>query len=472
MKARNLLWISVVNIFLLLLISVVMEYSDLNSRFKQLQNTVSTATDTSIRASMASEELFSEKFKSTTTSIATNLNGATLSGGVKVLAEDGSSWVSGSNYVMAMFYSEYNRFPTSQSEYNVYRDSHIADDTAVYTWLFGNVGSVYNKYPWANEKTKLWHSPKWDGISTNRTPTPEFKEFYNNIGKYMTSSTYVKTQTAGNTFEVEEKDIPTLTQMGLQLDTNYNGNNSGGSTYTNDFLSSVIHFGKAYNNIADTSYYLTPYSLGVTYVPVKVFKPVFLAHLEQLIRYDKVKSTVLSDGDLENFRSANGCISTEVYDGGVNQEHTDISGTKILNNGDIEYDLSTVKVKVDYFLVDFYDNANYEVVNKIEGATSQYNASGNLDINGSNLLTNLPARLRNSDTSPLKNGNRIVAKVSVKMKVHIPYKSSVLQWFRHINDTDGTNHYDIRLWDDVAQNVEFNSNGVWFYYTTYTAIHR
>lgn len=470
MKARNLLWISVVNIFLLLLVSVIMEYSDLNSRFKQLQNTFSTAVETSIRASTASEELFSEKFAATTSSFGTNSSGDLLSGGIRVLSSNGGSWVSGSNYVMSYFYHEHNRFPKTQHEYNAFKNT--VTDTTIYSWLFGNVGSVYNKYAWANSRTKLWNSIRWNGISTDRQPTANFKQFYDNIGKYITTDAYVKSQVAGGSFKIETKTIPTLTQMGLQLDESWNGNASGGSSYTNDYLSSVIHFGKAYNGIADTSYFLTPYSLGVTYVPVEVFKPVFLSHLEQLVRFNKVKHTVTSDGDLTDFRSANGCISTEVYNGSTNEVHTDVASTNIINDGKIEYDLSTAKVKVDYFLVDFYNNSNYLIVNRIEGSTSQYSASGGLSVDSSNLLTNLPSRLRDKDTSTAKNGNRIVAKVSVKMKVHIPYKSSILQWFRHLNDTDGSNHYDIRLWDDGNDAVDFNSNGVWFYYTTYTAISR
>ena len=63
MKARNLLWISIVNIFLLLLVSVLLEYFNLSGRFRQLESTVSTALETAVRTSTASEEMFSEKYK-------------------------------------------------------------------------------------------------------------------------------------------------------------------------------------------------------------------------------------------------------------------------------------------------------------------------------------------------------------------------------------------------------------------------
>ena len=84
----------------------------------------------------------------------------------------------------------------------------------------------------------------------------------------------------------------------------------------------------------------------------------------------------------------------------------------------------------------------------------------------------MPDVLKSKDTSKDKLGKRIVAKVTVKLKVHVPYQSSILQWFRELTDTDGNNHYDIRLWDEDADEADRNSNGVWFSYTTYTAISR
>ena len=470
MKARNMLWVSMINIFLILLVSIMMEYSDLNSRFKQLQSVVSTATDMAIRTSTASEELFSEEYKrETTSSHGAGVTESTSPSTLKVLSSDGKSWVEGKTYVMAKFYQERGRFPNTSLEYSSYERSNSTDED-IYRWLFGNIGSVYNKMGWANNKTKLWNSFVWNGVSSSRTPTTNFMNFYNSIGRYITTDTYVKVRT-GSSYDIAQVTLPTLTQMGLSLDTYYNGNESGSSSITNDFLSSVVHFGKAGNGIADTSYYLTPYSLGVTYIPVEVLKPSFLSYTEQLVRFNKVKHTVTSNGDLQDFASANGCIETEVYDNGNHAQHKSSNGEKIINDGEIEYDLSSAKVKVDYFLVDFYNNSNWEIVNRIEGSTTQYSGDRR-SVTSRNQLTTLPERLRNKDTSETKSGKRIVAKVSVKMKVHIPYKSAILQWFRHINGDSRNNHYDIRLWNETGNGIEANSNGVWFYYTTYTAITR
>lgn len=464
MKARNLLWTSIVNIFLVLLVSVIMEYSSLNSRFKQLENIISTATDTAVRVSTGSEEMFSEKRKlDSTGSYATTASKEVIESNLKVLARDSNEWVDANTYVMSKFYEEHNRFPRSQNEIDTFSNTWGTDED-IYEWLFGKVGSIYNKYPWANDKTRLWHSSLWDGYTVGekakRKPSENFGKFYDNIGKMMKSKTYVKVRN-GSTFNVELKEIPTLAQMGLHLDDLYNGSGEGGD-YTNDFLSSVVHFGKKGNSVSHISYYLTPYSLGVTYVPIEVLKPVILAHTEQLIRFNKVKHTVTSSDNLSDFRAADGCLTTDVFTGFGNEEHKNSdASSRILNDGEIEYDLGTLKVKVDYFLVDFYNKDNYKIVNKIEGAVP------------GGTLNDLPDKLKSLDTSyGDKDGNRIVAKVSVKLKVHIPYKSTILQWFRQLNDNDGNNHYDVRLWDETNNQVEFNSDGVWFYYTTYTAISR
>ena len=472
MKARNLLWITVVNIFLLLLFSVVLEYSDLNSRFRQLENIVSTATDTAIRTSTASEELFSNEYKSNfTTSKGTNSDKNNITSTLKVLSKDGNSWVDGNTYAMARYYNENNScFPKDQKTYDNFNKSKKDED--VYSWLFGGVGSAYNNlnYTWANKGTKLWGNEKLiDYNGKSRQPTTNFRKFYDAIGYKMQSKTYVK-QKSGDSFDVVETWIPTLTQMGLTLDEI----NKIGSSVTNDYLSSSVHLGKSKNGISDTTYYLTPYSLGVTYVPTEVLKPAFASHLEQLVRFNKVKHTVTnSSGDLEDFASANGCISTEVYADGSNAKHKANDSSKIINDGVIEYDLSTIKVKVDYFYVNFYEEGNSKIVNKIEGATSNYDANGNVKNGNSSLFTDLPNRLKERDTSYDKSGFRIVAKVSVKLKVHIPYKSSILQWFRYKNaDESKPNHYDVRRFDADTDSTDNNADGVWFYYSTYTAVSR
>ena len=471
MKARNFLWISVVNIFLLLLISLLMEYGDLRSRFQSLQNTISNATDSAIRTSTTSEELFTYKYKYANTSSSGVTDGVKTSGSQLKILGSGNTWISGNTYVMSMFYEKYGRFPKTQYEY----DSYATDkyDTTIYEWLYGKIGSEYrtSKYSWANRMSRAYNNLSlWTGIGTDRTPTSKFLDFYNSIGYLVDSTTLVKVKN-GSSYYTQYRVVPTLSLMGLNL-SSYNSN----LNITSDYLSGSIHFGKASNGVANTSYYFTPYSLGITYIPTEVLKPSVLSHIEQLVRYGRLREQLKEDDYSNDFSGSTGCIETSIYQGSNTYTSHLSSNSSIINDGEVEYDLSSLKVKVDYMRVFYYDYNNYLLVNKIEGSTSQYDSNGKLNITYDTRLNTLPARLSSSDTSKEQSGirksYRIVAKVSVKLKVHIPYKSPILQWFRYLTDKDGTNHYDIRLWDEQAENIDVTSDGVWFTYSTYYGITR
>lgn len=468
MKARNLLWIVMLNISLLLLVSVVSEYNDLTDRFEAIQNNITHSLDSAILVSMASEEFFSDDYSAMQSSLATKNDVNTVAVNNLRIYTKNKGWVTGNVYTISKFYNEKGYFPTTSFEYNTYKSSFGSTED-IYEWLFGGVGSDYHEFSWANSKTKMWNSTLWSGYKVkDREPVSEFKQFYNSIGKEMKTTINVKTKD-GSYYKSNIQELPTLSLMGLKL-SDYNKTSS---TITNDYLSTSIHFGKTASGIADTSYFLTPYSLGVTYIPVKVLKPVFIGHLQQMVLYSKVKHTPTDTGSSADFNDGIGCISTDVYDSGHNASHLKDTSENIINDGEVEYDLNSIKVKIDYFFVDFYDNSRYEIVNRIEGSTSRYNSSGSLmPLTSSNNLQSLPYRLKLSDTSNYASGKRIVARVSVKMKIHVPYKSAVLQWFRHLSDSDGVNHYDIRLWDETNEDVDLANDGVWFTYTTYTAVTR
>lgn len=470
MKARNLLWICMVDIFLMLLISILAEYADLHGRFKNLENIVNTALETSVTASTVPEEFFSAKFQNNTSSYAIDSRGNNTYSTIKVLSGDGGAWVTGNTYLMAMYYTENAEFPTSQAVYNQFADNKRPE--TIYEWLFGKSGSDYCSpdYSWAN-LSKNTREMYGHAVSDRQVTNTRFIDYYNAVGKLMTLTTDLKVRD-GDKLKVEQRSIPVLSQMGLEGLDPLNSDTS----VTNDNLSSSYHPAKStVGSSTKTAYYLTPYSLGVTYVPVEVLKPVLLSHLEQSIRFNKLKSTVTESAqNMSDYAAGTGCLSIDVYgvDGSTHSEHVSSdyeAKQSMLNDGGIEYDMSSLKIKVDYFYVDFYSDENYNIVNRIQGATSQYTIDGDRNVSSSNYLTNLPSRLKDRDTYSDKDGHRLVARVSVKLKIHIPYKSGVLQWFRHTYDTDGENHYDIRMWNAAANNVDFESDGVWYSYSTYTS---
>jgi len=468
MKLRNIFSIIILNVFLLGLVSLYQEYTGLRSTLQQLNTTIDLSVDRAISNTMSSEEMFSDNFNVAVSSTASSYKDSDkyLYATLKVMR--GGKWVSGNMYIMSMFYESKARFPNSQTEYNSYA-SGITTET-IYEWLFGDIASDYNNsnLSWAYSNQTMPYAYN----AAARTPTANFLAFYNGVGKYITSMKPVESK-SGSSWVVSYAENPALTQMGLKL----NFLNEVTSTTTSKNFVSVDKQG-----YSGSVYYLTPYSLGVTYIPVEVLKPSVLSNIEQFIRFGKSKSftTSLTNSasiSMQDYASADGCIPLTIYD--INssdpKEHKytndtnsyvtsgNIETSDMLNDGRIEYDMSSLEVKVDYFVVDFYDDDNWRIVNFIEGAVP-YEED----------LTVSPALLEALDTGAIGSnpGLRIVAKVTVKIKIHIPYQSALLQWFVDNTSTDTNEHYDIKLWSISGGEPDESSDGLWYEYSTYTAISR
>lgn len=485
MKIKHVIWVLVLNVFLMLAMSVLLEYNDLSNRLQQLENNIQTCFETAVDTSMASEELFTEKFTQHIYSVSGSLNGGNnLSAASQIRVYRRNTWVTGNAYIMSFFYQDNGRFPNTQSEYNSYASSGYDDEDAVFERLFGKVGQVYNSSSLAWSSTNQSTKNQLVGVSSDRTPNAEFKAFYDSIGKTMltTAPVKVKTGTGVGDFKVENRTFPTLTQMGLVLDNTINGT---GNTYMSDNFCMSFHVGKKILGGVKSKYYLTPYSLGVTYVPTEVLKPLFLSHLEQQIRFTKIKGDSLQDATFSgDLGTANGCIPTSIYQAGASEPilheymvpgASYLGNTSYINDGYTEYDMDSVQVRVDYFNVNFYEEGNAKVVNKILGAVSGFNIDGSLK--SSYDMKDIVHTLEASDTGKNYNGvgtgNRLVARVTVKMRVQIPYKSSILQWFAYMSSSHtSNNHFGIRGWNPAANNYDANSDGVWYQYTTYRAVSR
>ena len=468
MKLRNIFTIIVLNVFLLGMVSLFQEYTSLRSTLQQLNTTIDLSVDRAISNTMSSEEMFSDKFNTLVSSEASSYKDSSkyLYATLKVMR--GGKWVTGNMYIMSMFYQQKGRFPNSQNEYATYSNG-ITTET-IYEWLFGDIASDYN----SSSLSWAFSNQNGTGVFSNasRQPTQNFIAFYANVGEAATSYATLQ-QKAGSTWVTSTDEISTLLQMGLKLDPL----NSVTSTKTTKNFVSV-----AKNGYSDSVYYLTPYSLGVTYIPYEVLKPSVLSNIEQMIRFNKSKSFTTSLTDtasisMQDYASADGCVPLALYDLGSNvpKEHKtpddtgsyvtngNLKVTDILNDGKVEYDMSTLQVKVDYFFVDFYDQNNWQVVNYIKGSIP-YETD----------LTQLPGKLAATDTTsnPDLTGMHIVAKVSVRVKIHIPYQSSVMQWFVDATSEAADEHYDIKMWNPDSNSIVQNSDGLWYEYSTYVAISR
>lgn len=491
----------------MLCVSIFTEYATVTTRLQQLENTVSTSVETALDVSMASEELFTNKFmekdwdgNQAVTSHGIQYNNKTVNAFTQIrYYNKGGSMVTGSAYLMSKYSDENGgvtvKFPTSQGAYNSYVYQETMGNTkessdVIYEWLFGNIGAVYGDDNWyaVNEITKKAAK----SLETRREPNDKFKEFATKIGYKVKTVTPVKQKTDDG-FDVYPKVVPAIAQMGLRFGslggTNYNDADS--ETISDNFIMTK-HIGKSrvQNGGESSRYYLTPYSLGVTYVPTEVFKPVLASHIQQMCLFGKLKDARSSVVD--TFDSGIGCITTNIFSNGSNtpKKHSGDS-SNIVNDGYVEYDLGTLKTKVDYTVVDFYDEENEatkEIVTKILGSRGAKNDYEDVD----SVLSDTVTKLKNSDTmtSEMKEklgeeaGNRLVARITTKIKVHVPYNSSVLQWADEWFFNGSEKHYGIKLIENLRGSQSFTDgelqgnslvrteDGIWYQYTTYRAISR
>ena len=226
-------------------------------------------------------------------------------------------------------------------------------------------------------------------------------------------------------------------------------------------------------------YFLTPYSLGVTYVPKKVVKPIFIANLDSIVRLQKLSGAsaeTMTNGTyiVDAINSASECDKPDVFTGVTFTQadhHTNYDN--IISDGNVEYilDSDSVLFRIDYFLADFYSASYKNTAAKIEGSLTSTGLSQ------ADTLNQLGPRLRNSDTAKQVDGTRIVAKVTVRMKVNILYQSSILQWLSYkdwlANGATGEWHASIKeLNPSTGRVIRDGNDGTWFQCSTYVAIAR
>ena len=507
-RVRNMFLIIVLNIFLMLLVSVLMEYDNLAQRLSLLENNIDLALTRSIDTATASEELFSAGYQESVASHGVTGGseiGATSSAaagnplGANVTLWGGSGWYDASAYVLASYYEEKHMLPPTMDVYNQYQTSKVGGNKeyftrAVYAWLFGQTGHNYGQFTWCNTSVNVMSALEEAGVRiSDRKPTTEFKKFYNKIGKSIVVNGVVKHKLAGNTFETVYAMYPVLDNMGLDFGDDFTSSDpTHEANYMTDNFCMSEHAGKKVGS-RYTLYYITPYSLGVTYVPIKVLKPVFIANLDTMARLQRVASGDITANANNEFAGASNCVSPSVYTGTTFTQashYTDIANysgaiadwpsdghVHMVTDGNIEYVLDTVQMRVDYYTADFYKSSYNNIASRIEGPlTGQQNGLGAELRKADSVYQNTHTGVRD-EVSVNANGNRIVAKITVRMKVHILYQSSILQWLSYkdwlAHGATGEWHASIKEINPSTGLVIRNGNdGTWFETSTYFAVTR
>lgn len=503
MRVKSLLAVIVLNIFLMLFTTLLLEYLSLDERFNQLQKNIQVCTDMTVDISTASEEMFTEKYANDILSEAirhnehsTKVAAKTLLGMYKSGTSDEFRIYGVNSYMLAKYYAQEGHLPKSKSDFDSKVNLWGTDQLKVaYEFIYGKAGSDYSHHDleWANINESK------EGSGGSRTPTANFNAFYQGIGKKVMSAGYVKRKD-GDGFKVETMKYPTLVSMGLLVDPL----NEVDSSTTADTFTSSEHIGKAFGSKRNSKYYLTPASLGVTYIPTEVFKPVFMANLDTMIRLQKASGGGISGASVTDAQatveSASGCVDTDVYVYGANGNgdiqygilntvngsdnhskhirgsdnhinHKSGADELIVNDGTTEYDLNSLKVKVDYLLVDFAQPSSARLASRLNGLLglpSGTSGMTNEEYTRQQFIsefadTGMYAGL-GSDYDDIRT-KRLVARVSVKMKVHVLYQSSLLQWMCYRTNTSP--HMDMKMYNPVSGDIYSDSNGVWYQYTTY-----
>lgn len=415
---KTILLTLIINVFLLMTIDVLNEYSSMKEKVQNLESSVRNSLNASISTVLSAEEFFSDTsaYLSQSDSLA------------QISVWNGSDFTVGNLYLISDYMSSHHGTVPSQSAYNSFV-SRIPDVEAyVYERLYGNIGT--------------------------RQPTPAFKDYYNSVANRCTSTMRVRTNINQPGYSTGLATFPSLTRMGLELD---NAWNSSSTTYSigsnNQFLSPV-------NNGRDgSSYYLTPASLGVTYLDKELLRNTLYCVLDTQIRCNKVSNS----NDNAQMASASGTTMTQVYETGFSgdyAEHRNGAGHTIVNDGQVQYFMDTLDVDVTYYVLDWWDNANWQIVNYIEGTPTGVDPRV------------LPSVLKSRSTQ-MNAGEHyyvVVAKVDVSIMISLPYQSWVLQWNRHRQTAgDPTEYYGVLGFDSTGSLLR-SDDGLLYQYSTFCAV--
>lgn len=479
-----------------------------------------------------------------------------------LLFDDGGNAHQVNTYALAYYYCSTGQIPKSSSDFNRVQQIGQAMSTEdVYKFLYGESGTQYANPSlyWATKNSSLLKLIQGENFGvTSRYMNTDSKNAAGSLGGISLNSQYnymndfqsyvekifesvyttniikQKSSDANSNYTMGFYCYPVLLNMGLKMNgsspalkvisaedkseltvPDWNHLLDVGSSLTNDYFTSSFHFGKtrqfgagqsssatSINNGMYSKYFLTPNTLGVTYVPLSVVKPNFIGLVRTKVQLNKVSGGKVENNDdfKKVIKEATGCVDTTIYDtsqgvvNNVSQKHTVDSTEDIVNDGDIEYDLNSAKVKVEYFDCDFYNDSKIDsVISRIEGAVPNWNESdganygksiglfdsqhANLDAIRQKLLaTDSKQHVVYDKDGKDGRGKRVVAKVTFRIKVHIPYHSTILQWMCHKDNNSA--HFDIRQFAfDLDKQSEgghaaMDKSGVWYQYTTYYSVTR
>ena len=448
--------IIVINIFLLWIASFTVELYSLINKIENVNNTLPTSIESALNTALQSEEMFGNGSANFDSRTGRQQN---------IVYYNGDEWINANIYSLARAcYPSNGGFDTLaihqllNSSYSDAVDNSDIDTSdsdksfcELYAWAFSEDGAVFERA----DKT-----PKYE---IQNVPNSYFQNFYNTIGKYYLTRGYkLQSDSSGFITKQEWAKYPTLEQTGYDLEEDVNKsvvrNDASGSKfwYVQDG-ESVAKAGKVHvykhdgntggnkaTGTEQSTYMLTPYSLGITYLDPRVTKTVIAANIiktMQLQALDIGASNASVEKALDN---SIGNIQI-----GDSELQTVYESSITVNNGqfEVDVDLDNIDVNIEYANVNFFDEDNNGLVNKIQGYVPGTSATNNntetvtklMEKNTAKLYKESPSKRIVEDKSGTsggtpkndpERGNRVVAKVTVSLDLNIPYTTPFMRWIR------------------------------------------
>jgi hypothetical protein len=493
------------NLALILLVSFVTELIYLDKAITSINQTVPTAIESALTASMESEEMFyygdngSWKDKDSSDRISSNNSNANVLAYYK-----NNSWVTTDLYRLAMIMDKQG-LKTLPTASQISSFSLGTNDTEcmlkVYDWLFGKGTYTSGTSLSTEANTRIQNYVNFV-TSNGGTIKNQMFLYQEDADGYVDTMGFFGNAYSDGTSDSLDKGymVEAIYQMGYNFGTASGINSDFHTTgkWTNSALQTPLKQGKTMvlstaggdEVTYGANYLLTPYSLGYTYLDDRVVKPAIMANLTSLMQlqlYANNDSTSVSQGDGAIEHTAYFAADTDKTVGAgallrrtgtkTQVKTEDVTDNGTVNNGEFEFIANTdnIDVKIEYTVINMYDEKNEALVNAVEGylpADYDTNAKTNTgidadtmaeflsktdtkqwyDIDQYSVFKNVTSSVKTHTDDELS-GNRVVAKVTTTLQLDIPYKNSFMTWFRKYIETR-------QQFDDVKTSSNINHYGV------------
>lgn len=230
-----------------------------------------------------------------------------------------------------------------------------------------------------------------------------------------------------------------------------------------------------YNTGNVVEYFMTPISLGITYINSDLLNQLFLNNMDLLMRakYDKGGISLDSEdggnGVYKGYTWADEITDTSLnsYNPINNGKFTLVRGaTKDVNNGFKTY--NGIEPKIEYKVIDMYDSSNDNVLIMLFGANKTADDGRSFSSKAEYLKYLDKDKIDHATGMAYQNKYISVAKVTFYADIIVPYSTLPIRDFRANIDGDTKNFVDVR--HEVTTGVKGFSGNDCYSYTRYFAV--